>query len=148
MSHHGIIHQISCQYTPQQNGVADRKNRHLIETALTLLIESHVPLRFWGDVVLSVYYLINRMPSSSIQNQVPHSILFPQSHLYPIPPRVFGSTCFVHNLAPGKDKLAPVPSNMSLLVTLEFKKVIVIIHMIFIDTLFPLMLVSTLLYIF
>ena len=47
------------------------------------------------------------MPSSSIQNQVPHSISFPQSHLYPIPPRVFGSTCFVHNLALGKDILAP-----------------------------------------
>ncbi|KAF3641715.1 Phosphatidyl serine synthase family protein isoform 1 [Capsicum annuum] len=47
------------------------------------------------------------MPSSSIQNKVPHSILFPQSHLYFISPRVFGSTCFVHNLAPRKDKLAP-----------------------------------------
>ncbi|WMV08442.1 hypothetical protein MTR67_001827 [Solanum verrucosum] len=47
------------------------------------------------------------MPSSSIQNQIPHSILYPQSHLYSIPPRVFGSTCFVHNLSPGKDKLTP-----------------------------------------
>ncbi|WMV25609.1 hypothetical protein MTR67_018994 [Solanum verrucosum] len=107
MSHQGIIHQTSCPYTPQQNGVAERKNRHLIETVRTLLIESHVPLRFWGDAVLSSCYLINRMPSSSIQNQVLHSILYPQSHLYSIPPRVFGSTCFVHNLAPGKDKLTP-----------------------------------------
>ncbi|KAK6796289.1 hypothetical protein RDI58_003990 [Solanum bulbocastanum] len=107
MTHKGIIHQTTCPYTPQQNGVAERKNRHLIETARTLLLESNVPLRFWGDAILTSCYLINRMPSSSIQNQVPHSILFPQSHLYPIPPRVFGSTCFVHNLAPGKDKLAP-----------------------------------------
>ena len=85
MSHHGIIHQTSCPYTPQQNGVAERNNRHLIETARTLLIKSHVLLRFWGDAVLSACYLINRMPSSSIQNQVPHSKLFPQSHLYPNP---------------------------------------------------------------
>ena len=138
MSHHGSIHQTSCPQTPQQNGVAERKNRHLIETARTLLIGSHVPLRFLGGAVLSTCYLINRMPSSSIQNQVPHSILFPQSHLYPIPPCVFGSTCFVHNLAPGKDKLAPRASNVSFLVTLEFKKGIVVIHMIFIDTLCPL----------
>ncbi|KAL3326682.1 hypothetical protein AABB24_037395 [Solanum stoloniferum] len=107
MTHKSIIHQTTFPYTPQQNGVAERKNRHLIETARTLLLESNVPQRFGGDAVLSSCYLINRMPSSSIQNQIPHSILFPQSHLYPIPPRVFGSTCFVHNLTPGKDKLAP-----------------------------------------
>ncbi|RVW68854.1 Retrovirus-related Pol polyprotein from transposon TNT 1-94 [Vitis vinifera] len=33
MSHHGILHQSSCAHTPQQNGVAERKNRHLVETA-------------------------------------------------------------------------------------------------------------------
>ncbi|RVW28894.1 hypothetical protein CK203_111939 [Vitis vinifera] len=35
MSHHGILHQSSCAHTPQQNGVAERKNRHLVETART-----------------------------------------------------------------------------------------------------------------
>nr|XP_009802348.1 PREDICTED: uncharacterized protein LOC104247899 [Nicotiana sylvestris] len=107
MSCHGIIHQTSCPYTPQQNGVAKRKNRHLIETARTLLIESRVPLHFWGDAVPTACYLINRMPASPIKDHIPRSILFPQSALYPLPPRIFGSTCFVHNLAPWKDKLAP-----------------------------------------
>ncbi|RVX07639.1 Retrovirus-related Pol polyprotein from transposon TNT 1-94 [Vitis vinifera] len=41
MSQHGIIHQSSCAHTPQQNGVAERKNRHLVETARTLLLHSH-----------------------------------------------------------------------------------------------------------
>ena len=68
MSHQGIIHQTSCLYTLEQNRVAETKNRHLIKTACTLLIESHVPLGFWGDAVLSSCYLINRIPSSSIQN--------------------------------------------------------------------------------
>ena len=66
MTHQGIIHQTTCPYTSQQNGVAERKNRHLIETARTLLLESNVPLRFWGDEVLTSCCLINKMPSSSI----------------------------------------------------------------------------------
>jgi len=43
MASHGILHQTSCAYTPQQNGVVGRKNRHLIETTRTLLIHEEVP---------------------------------------------------------------------------------------------------------
>ncbi|RVW96833.1 Retrovirus-related Pol polyprotein from transposon TNT 1-94 [Vitis vinifera] len=55
-----ILHQSSCAHTPQQNGVAERKNRHLVETARTILLHSKVPFRFWGDAVLTACYLINR----------------------------------------------------------------------------------------
>lgn len=102
----GIIHQSSCAHTPQQNGVAERKNRHLVETALTLLLHHNVPSRFWGDALLTACHLINRMPSSVLQDQIPYSILNPEHDLYPIPLRVFGCTCFVHDLNPGKDKLS------------------------------------------
>lgn len=77
MSTHGILHQTSCPNTTQQNGIAERKNRHIIETARTLLIQANVPLRFWRDTVLTSCYLINHIPSSTIQNQVPHFVLFP-----------------------------------------------------------------------
>ncbi|RVW21370.1 Retrovirus-related Pol polyprotein from transposon TNT 1-94 [Vitis vinifera] len=80
MSHHGILHQSSCAHTPQQNGVAERKNRHLVETARTLLLHSHVPFRFWGDAVLTACYLINRMPSSVLHDQIPHSLLSLTNH--------------------------------------------------------------------
>ncbi|KAJ9707125.1 hypothetical protein PVL29_002217 [Vitis rotundifolia] len=106
MSHHGILHQSSCAHTPQQNGVAERKNRHLVETARTILLHSNVPFRFWGDAVLTACYLINRMPSSILHDQIPHSLLFPDQPLYFLPPRVFGCTCFVHILTPGQDKLS------------------------------------------
>ena len=46
MSSHGILHQSSCAYTPQQNGVVELKNRHLVETACTLLLHHKVPQRF------------------------------------------------------------------------------------------------------
>ncbi|RVW98549.1 Retrovirus-related Pol polyprotein from transposon RE1 [Vitis vinifera] len=101
-----ILHQSSCAHTPQQNGVAERKNRHLVETARTLLLHSHVPFRFWGDAVLTACYLINRMPSSVLHDQIPHSLLFLDQPLYFLPPRVFGCTCFVHILTPGQDKLS------------------------------------------
>ena len=76
MSQHGILHQSSCAHTPQQNEVAERKNRHLVETARTFLLHSHVPFRFWGDAVLTACYLINRMPSFVLHDRIPHSLLF------------------------------------------------------------------------
>ena len=106
MSQYGIFHQSSCAHTPQQNGVAERKNRHLIEIARIFLLHYHVPFNFWGDVVLIACYLINCMPSSVLHDQIPYSLFFPNQPLYFLPPRVFGCTCFVHILTPGQDKLS------------------------------------------
>ena len=101
MSSHEILHQSSCAYTPQQNGVAERKNHHLVETTRTLLLHHKVPQRFWGDAILAACYLINRMPSFVLHDQIPHSILLPTQPLFYLPPRVFGCICFVHILTPG-----------------------------------------------
>ena len=105
MSSHEILHQSSCTYTPQQNGVADCKNHHLVETARTLLLHHKVPQRFLGDVILAACCLINRVPSSVLHDQIPHSILLPTQPLFYFPPRVFGCVCFVHILTPRQDKL-------------------------------------------
>ncbi|PNY03792.1 ubiquitin carboxyl-terminal hydrolase 12-like protein [Trifolium pratense] len=102
----GIIHQCSCPHTPQQNGVADWKHRHIVDTSRTLLINAHAPSKFWADAILTSCYLINRMPSSVLNNEIPHSLLFPRDSLYPLPLRVFDSTCFVLDLSPGRDKLS------------------------------------------
>jgi hypothetical protein len=104
LTSHGIIHQSSCPHTPQQNGVAECKHRHIVDIALTLLVNAKAPLKFWGDAVLTACYLINCMPSSVLGDKIPQSLLFPQDPLYVVPPRVFGSTCFVHDLTPGHDK--------------------------------------------
>ena len=76
LSSHGILHQSSYAYNPQQNGVAKRKNRHLVETARTLLLHRKVPQHFWGDTTLVACYLINHMSSFVLHDKIPHSILF------------------------------------------------------------------------
>lgn len=59
---HGILHLVSCPYTPQQNGLAERKNRHIIETAVTLLGAAFLPQSFWVHACSHAIFLINRMP--------------------------------------------------------------------------------------
>ena len=60
----GILHQSFCPHTPAQNGVSERKHKHIVETGLTLLYQSHLPLNYWSYAFSATTYLINRMPSS------------------------------------------------------------------------------------
>ncbi|CAH9111578.1 unnamed protein product [Cuscuta europaea] len=101
-----MLNQSSCIHTPQQNGVAERKNRHLVDIARTLLLHSHTPPQYWADVVLTACHLINRMPSSILNNEIPYSILFPDRDLFPLPPHVFGCVCFVHDTTLGLAKMS------------------------------------------
>ncbi len=107
MQQQGILHQSSCPHTSQQNGVAERKIQHIVETARTLLIHMNVPKSFWGDAVLTACFLINRLPSSILAGKIPFSILFPRQAPFPVIPRIFGCVCFVHQNQPGTDKLDP-----------------------------------------
>ncbi|KAL0415349.1 UNVERIFIED_CONTAM: Retrovirus-related Pol polyprotein from transposon RE1 [Sesamum latifolium] len=60
-----------------------------------------------GDAILTACYLINRMPSSVLSGNTPHSCLFPDTPLFGLTPRVFGCVCFVHLHSPHIDKLSP-----------------------------------------
>lgn len=62
--------------TPQQNGIAERKNRHVIETIRALLVESLVPPRFWCEAAQTVVYLTNRLPSPVLNNTTLYQCMF------------------------------------------------------------------------
>ncbi|RVX19137.1 Retrovirus-related Pol polyprotein from transposon TNT 1-94 [Vitis vinifera] len=96
---HGIIHQTTCSNTPQQNGVAERKNRHLLEVVRASLIAAKTPISYWGEAITSAAYLINRVPSSAINFQTPLQALtnvVVAPTVPNLPPRVFGCVAFVH----------------------------------------------------
>lgn len=55
----GIIHQLTCVETPQQNLVVERKHQHLLAFTRTLRFQKNLSLKFWGDYVFAATYLIN-----------------------------------------------------------------------------------------
>ena len=55
----GITHELSAPYTPQQNGVVERKNRTLVEMARTMLDEYKIPRRFWPEAINTACHIIN-----------------------------------------------------------------------------------------
>uniref|UniRef100_A0A2N9J5N3 Integrase catalytic domain-containing protein n=1 Tax=Fagus sylvatica TaxID=28930 RepID=A0A2N9J5N3_FAGSY len=103
----GIIHQTSCVRTPQQNGIAERKNGPILAIARALMLQMHVPKSFWADAVLTATYLLNRMPSRVLKGKSPFEILFADKSPFSVPLKVFGCVSFVHNLNPSRDKLDP-----------------------------------------
>ena len=107
---HGTIHQTTCSDTPQQNGVAERKNRHLLKIVRALLIEAHMPLSYWGHALTFATYLINRVPSNTIDFRTPSQALI-EAIVAPVgsnlPPHVFGCVAFVHLHKHQRNKLTP-----------------------------------------
>lgn len=89
----GIIHQIWCRYTPEQNGRAERKHRHIVETGLNLHFTAQMPLNYWADAFSTATYLINRMPMRSLNFISPWQKLFHHSPIY-TNLKVFGCSCY------------------------------------------------------
>ncbi|GKV02057.1 hypothetical protein SLEP1_g14541 [Rubroshorea leprosula] len=71
----GTLPQRSCPYTSEQNGRVERKHRHILDSVHALLISSSCSERFWGEAALTAAYLINRIPSSVLNNQSPYERL-------------------------------------------------------------------------
>jgi hypothetical protein len=75
LSDEGIRHQYSSPYTPQQNGVAERKNRTLMDMARTLLAEFKSPYKFWAEAINTACHATNRLYLRKDLNRTLYEIL-------------------------------------------------------------------------
>nr|GEV37707.1 putative ribonuclease H-like domain-containing protein [Tanacetum cinerariifolium] len=70
-----IKREFSVPRTPQQNGIAERKNRTLIEAARTMLADSLLPIPFWAEAVNTACYVQNRVLVTRPHNKTPYELL-------------------------------------------------------------------------
>ena len=98
-----VVHQTSCVNKPQQNGRAERKHRHLLEISRALWFKANLPLKFWGDSVLTATYIINRLPIRILKSKTPYEMLLQKTPQYQHM-RVFGCLDFASNQARTGDK--------------------------------------------
>jgi hypothetical protein len=88
-----LVHQLTCPYTPQQNGVAERKHRHIVELSLAIISHSSIPLDYWDHIFQSMVFIINRLPPTTSPHISPFTILFNKKPDYTFF-RVLGCLCY------------------------------------------------------
>ena len=91
----GIHHEMTVPYAPQQNGVAERKNRTLVEAARSMLAHAKLPKIYWAEAVATAAYIQNRLPTSVLKEGTPYQRWCGKkpdlSHM-----RVFGCVAYAH----------------------------------------------------
>ncbi|KAJ3707124.1 hypothetical protein LUZ61_010829 [Rhynchospora tenuis] len=101
---HGIRRFLTAPYSPQQNGVAERKNRTILDMVRSMLKSKNMPKEFWAEAVQCAVYLQNRCPTASLENMTPQEawcgVKPAVSHL-----KVFGSVAYAHILDQRSTKL-------------------------------------------
>ena len=93
LNQNGIKFRHSCPYTHHQNGLVERKHRHIIELALTLLAQASLPFQFWWEAVHTAAYHINRLPTPVLKLLSPYKKLFKHQPDYSLL-KCFGCLCY------------------------------------------------------
>ena len=102
----GIKHEFSAPCTPQQNDIVERKNRTLIEAAITMLDEYKTSDSFWSEAINTACHAINRLYIHKYLGKTQYEIITgnkPKVHYF----RVFGCKCFILNRKTKTSKFAP-----------------------------------------
>nr|KAJ0204523.1 hypothetical protein LSAT_V11C500235470 [Lactuca sativa] len=104
--HKGIGQNFSAPRTPQQNGVAERRNRTLIEAGRTLMIHVGLPMSFWAEAVNTACFTQNRSLIHKIHKKTPYEMLKdrkPDVSFF----HVFGCLCYILNQRDPRSKFEP-----------------------------------------
>ncbi|KAJ9547435.1 hypothetical protein OSB04_019978 [Centaurea solstitialis] len=65
----GIVSQLTPPYTPQMNGVSERRNRTLLDMVRSMMCHSTLPISFWGHALETAAHILNRAPTKSVEKK-------------------------------------------------------------------------------
>jgi hypothetical protein len=144
---HGVTLRMSCPYTSQQNGKAERSIRTLNNILRSLLFHVSLPLVYWVEALHTATYLVNRLPTKTLASSTPyyhlHSTQPSYEHL-----KVFGCACYPNMSSTAPHELAPRSSLCVFLgyslehkgyrcLELESNRIITSRHVVFYESFFP-----------
>ena len=138
---------MSCPYTSQQNGKAERMIRTTNNVTRTLLFQAFMPPSYWADALATATHLLNRLPTKTLDMSTPYFALHGTQPAYH-DLRTFGCTCYPNLTATTPHKLAPRSSLCAFIgyspdhkgyrcFDLNTNRVIISRHVIFDETTFP-----------
>ena len=95
LKEHGIVHETTVPYSPDQNGVSERANRTIMDRARAILAQTGLPKILWMEIAAAIVYLKNRSPTRSLKGKTPYEAWFGRkpdlSHL-----RILGTPTYIH----------------------------------------------------
>lgn len=100
----GIVQQFTAPYSPQQNGVSEKKNISIMEMGKCMMQEKMLPKKFWVEATNTAVFLLNRLPTKALERSTPFEVW------YGVKPsaknlKVFGCLCYTHVPEVKRDKL-------------------------------------------
>jgi hypothetical protein len=102
----GIKRELTTPYNPHQNGVAERKNRTIMEAVKAMIHDQDLPMKLWAEEARTVVYVHNRTPHHVLGNKTPEE-MFTRENLEVSHLRIFGCLVYVHVPKDKRSKLDP-----------------------------------------
>jgi hypothetical protein len=102
----GIKRELTTPYNPQQNSVAERKNRTIMEVVKTMIHDQYLPMFLWAEAAMAVVYVQNRLSHSVLGFKTPEE-MFTRKKLEVIHLKIFGCPVFIHIPKEKRNKLEP-----------------------------------------